>query len=67
MNKTLVFIVIMGFIGIGFSQSNPFPFASKNARENLLIKLKDSIINPAAKDFLANKNINLGNYSWSNS
>jgi len=67
MNKTLVFIVIMGFIGIGFSQSNPFPFASKNARENLLIKLKDSIINPAAKDFLANKNINWGSYAWATS
>jgi len=67
MNKILTIVFFLGSIGFGFSQSNPFPFASQQARENLLIKLKDSIINPAAKDFLVNKKMNWGSYAWATS
>jgi hypothetical protein len=64
MNKKLVIVVFLVCIRIGFSQSNPFPFASNQARNSLLIKLNDSIINPAVKDFLENKNINWESYAW---
>jgi hypothetical protein len=64
MNKTLVIVVFLVCIRIGFSQSNAFPFASNQARKSLLTKLNDSIINPAAKDFLVNKKINWQSYAW---
>lgn len=64
MNKKLVIVVFLVCIRIGFSQSNAFPFASNQARKSLLIKLNDSIINPSAKDFLANKKINWQSYAW---
>ncbi|MBC7847076.1 MAG: hypothetical protein H7Y10_11340 [Flavobacterium sp.] len=64
MNKTLVIVVFLVCIRIGFSQSNAFPFASNQARKSLLTKLNDSIINPSAKDFLANKKINWQSYAW---
>ncbi|QBN17404.1 hypothetical protein [Flavobacterium nackdongense] len=64
MSKLVIIFLFFGCIGIGFSQSNPFPFASKQAREKLLIKLNDSIINPSANDFLANKRINWESYAW---
>jgi hypothetical protein len=64
MNKILTIVFFLGCICIGFSQSNPFPFASKTARENLVIKLKDSIINPFATAFLANKKGNWESYAW---
>lgn len=66
-NKNLAIVFFLGWFCIGFSQSKPFPFASKQARENLLTKLKDSIINPLAKDFLAYKKNNWGSYAWATS
>lgn len=67
MNKTVVLVFFLGWICIGFCQSKAFPFASNQARKSLLIKLNDSIINPAAKDFLANKKINWQSYAWATS
>ena len=67
MNKALAIIFFLGCIGFGFSQSRAFPFASSQARKSLLIKLNDSIINPSAKDFLANKKINWESYAWATS
>jgi hypothetical protein len=62
--KTVALVFFLGCICIGFPQSKPFPFASNQARVGLLTKLKDSIINPSAKDFLANKKINWQSYAW---
>jgi hypothetical protein len=67
MSKSLIVFFFFGCVSIGFSQSNPFLFASKQARENLLIKLNDSIINPSAKDFLANRTMNWESYAWATS
>ena len=67
MKKTFSVFFFFGLICIGFAQTSSFPFASKSARENLLIKLKDSIINPLATDFLANKKINWRSYAWATS
>lgn len=67
MSKSVIIFLFFSCICIGYSQSKPFPFASKQARENLLIKLNDSIINPSAKDFLANKSINWESYAWATS
>jgi len=64
MNKTLVVLFFCGCIRISYAQTNAFPFASKQARENLLIKLKDSIINPNAQDFIADKSCNWNSYTW---
>lgn len=64
MNKILTIVFFLGCFGLGFSQSKAFPFASNQARKSLLIKLNDSIINPSAKDFLANKKINWESYAW---
>ncbi|NDP27233.1 MAG: hypothetical protein GZ087_07390 [Flavobacterium sp.] len=64
MNKTLAIVFFLVCIRMGFSQSNALPFASNQARKSLLIKLNDSIINPSAKDFLANKKINWQSYAW---
>lgn len=64
MNKTLAIVFFLACTSFGFAQSKAFPFASKNARENLLIKLNDSIINPSAKEFLGNKSINWSSYAW---
>ncbi len=64
MNKILTIVFFLGCFGFGFSQTKAFPFASNQARKSLLIKLNDSIINPAAKDFLANKTINWDSYAW---
>ena len=64
MNKILTLVFFLGCFGLGFFQSNAFPFASNQARKSLLIKLNDSIINPSAKDFLANKKINWQSYAW---
>lgn len=67
MKKTFSVFFFFGLICIGFAQTSSFPFAAKPARENLLIKLKDSIINPLATDFLANKEINWRSYAWATS
>ena len=64
MKKTFTVFFFFGLICIGFSQTTSFPFASKPEREKVLIKLKDSIINPLAKKFLANKKNNWGSYAW---
>ena len=64
MNKILTIVFFLGFFGLGFSQTKAFPFASNQARKSLLIKLNDSIINPSAKDFLANKKINWHSYAF---
>jgi hypothetical protein len=64
MNKILTTVFFLGLICVGFSQSKAFPFASNLAREKLLIKLNDSIINPFAAAFLANKKGNWDSYAW---
>jgi hypothetical protein len=64
MNKILIIVFFLGCFGFGFSQTKAFPFASNQARKSLLIKLNDSIIDPSAKDFLANKKINWESYAW---
>jgi len=64
MNKILTIVFFLGCFGFGFSQTKAFPFASNQARKSLLIKLNDSIINPSAKDFLANKKMNWESYAW---
>lgn len=59
-------IFIMGFTG--FAQKQPFAFSSKKSRENLLIKLQDSIINKEAEAYLNfNKAINWNSYAWATS
>lgn len=64
MNKILTIFFFLGCFGLGFSQTKAFPFASKQARTKLLIKLNDSIIYPSATDFLANKKMNWESYAW---
>jgi hypothetical protein len=67
MKKKITILFFFGFVCVGFSQTSLFPFASKQAREKVLIKLNDTIINPLAKDFLNNKEINWGSYAWATS
>ena len=64
MSKILTIVFLLGCFGVGFSQSKAFPFASNLAREKLLIKLNDSIINPFAAAFLDNKKGNWDSYAW---
>jgi hypothetical protein len=65
--KSYIVFFFLGCVCAGFSQSVPFSFASKPAREGLLIKLKDSIINPSAKKFLATNKCDWSSYAWATS
>lgn len=65
--KSYIVFFFLGCVCMGFSQTNPFTFASKPARERLLIKLKDSIINPSAKEFLTTNKCDWGSYAWATS
>jgi hypothetical protein len=47
-----------------FSQQSFSSFASKKSRENLMIKVKDSIIKTEADKFLNNEKINWNSYAW---
>jgi hypothetical protein len=52
----------------GFAQEQSFVFASKKSRADLLIKLKDSIINQQAEAYLKfDKPVNWNSYAWATS
>ena len=52
----------------GFAQEQSFVFASKKSRADLLIKLKDSVINQQAEAYLKfDKPVNWNSYAWATS
>lgn len=64
MVRKIFFLSFLFIVCDCFSQNDAFSFATKESRENLIIKLKDSIINKEADNYLNSNKINWDSYAW---